>query len=118
MAPNDDSMEDEKDKDISENMETHENDLDSGDFENNSENNAPSDKTKSSCQYCEEIYSTKYLNAHEQTCEKHFPFVNKIDDERPYQCQLCSKKYATRKAAYGKLLISRVFFLKIIFCCR
>ena len=104
MAPNDDSMADEKDTDSSENMETHENNLDSGDFENNSENNStPSDKTKSSCQYCEEIYSTKYLNAHEQTCEKHFPFVNKIDNEKPYQCQLCSRKYATRGAAYGHI---------------
>ena len=101
MALNDDaSIADENDLDISEN-ETLENSA--GGELNNSEINPNNKITKSTCQYCEEIYFTRYLNDHEQTCEKHFPFVNKIDDERPFQCQLCSKKYATRRAAYGHI---------------
>ena len=61
-----------------------------------------SNKSKSTCQHCEEIYSLRSIIDHEETCDKYFPFVIKIDDERPYQCQICSKKYANRGAAYGK----------------
>ena len=83
-----------------------------GDELNNSEIDL-NNKSKSACQHCEEIYSMRSIIDHEETCDKYFPFVNKIDDERPYQCQICSKKYANRGAAYGKRKNS--FILKLIF---
>ena len=105
-APND-IIADNSDSDMGSENETSENiskDIEnSADVELNKSENNPNDKTKSTCQYCEEIYSTRNINGHEQTCEKHFPFVNKIDNEKPYQCQLCSRKYATRAAAYGHI---------------
>ena len=60
-----------------------------------------SSKTKSNCKHCEEPYSTKNLRGHERSCEAFIPFVRVTENEdKPYQCQLCSNLFSLRRLAY------------------